>query len=213
MNLLGKPTVGFCEKAGTGLIKRPFYALSNLSYLLIGFLILSRQTRFSKAFGYTSIFIGLLSFSYDASFAYLSQLLDLFGMLLFVNLLIYLSAKRYFRLSTKKIILMQTILVAIGMVCILVFKSFSGEFVFGFFIIIVIILEFLLWRKGKAINIRLWLAGLAVFLAGFIVWIPDAAGWLCDPNNIINGRSLFHIFTAVTIYLLYRYYELQETKI
>ncbi|MBX4205225.1 MAG: ceramidase [Candidatus Doudnabacteria bacterium] len=210
MNLLGKPTVEFCEKAGNGIIKRPFYALSNLAYILTGLIILSKKTRYSKAFGYTAITIGLLSFAYDASYTYLSQLLDLVGMLVFVNLLIYLSVKRLFNIRTTKIILIQLALVTLGLFAIIFFQSFSGEFVFGIFISFLILLEFLLWRANKTENIVLWMTGLGMFLLGFIIWLPDAIGLWCDPKNIINGRSLFHVLTSSTIYLLYRYYELQK---
>ncbi len=209
MNLLGAPTVEFCEKAGAGIIKRPFYAISNLAYIFVGLIILNKKTRLSQAFGYTSLLIGSLSFFYDASYTYLSQLLDLVGMLLFVNLLIYLSASRYFKISNKKLIAIQLLLFVIGMAIIVSFKWFTGGLVFGSFILLEIILEWLLWRQGKAKSIKLWLWGLGLFILGFIVWLPDASGWLCDPRNIINGRSIFHFLTAGTIYLLYQYFELQ----
>lgn len=210
MNLFGAPTVEFCEKAGTGIIKRPFYAISSLAYIFVGFVILNKKTRLSRAFGLTSLLIGLLSFMYDASHTYLSQLLDLVGMLLFVNLLIYLSAQRYFKISGKKLIGIQSLLFVIGMVIIVSFKWFTGGLVFGSFVFIAVILEWLLWRQGKSINIKLWLWGLGLFILGFIVWLPDASGWLCDPHNIINGRSIFHFLTAGTIYLLYQYCEQQR---
>ncbi len=212
MNLLGAPTVEFCEKAGTGIIKRPFYAISSLAYIFVGFVILNKKTRLSRAFGLTSLLIGLLSFMYDASHTYLSQLLDLVGMLLFVNLLIYLSAQRYFKVSRSKLISVQSLLFVIGMIAIIYFKAFAGGFVFGSFIIISIVLELLLWRQGQSVNIKLWVSGLGLFILGIIVWLPDASGWLCDPHNIINGRSIFHFLTAGTIYLLYKYYE-QQSKL
>jgi len=213
MQLLGAPTIEFCEKAGTGPIKRPFYALSNFAYLFIGLIILKKGqgSRLSKQFGYLSILIGFFSFIYDASYTYFSQLIDLLGMLLFVNLLIYLSAKRFFLFSGRKIIFFQFWAICFGILTIIYFKSMAGEFVFGLFIIFAIILEFLLWRKKKALNFSLWLQGVGVFILGFLFWLPDALGLFCDPNNYINGRSIFHLLTALTIYLLYQYYSLQNS--
>lgn len=214
MNLLGKPTIEFCEKAGPGLIKRPFYAFSNLAYFFIGLIILhkGKGSRISKAFGYFSILIGFLSFVYDASYTYFSQLMDLLGMFLFINLLIYFSTKRYFKIPLKKQFFLQFLAVLIGMFSVVYFKSFAGEFVFGTFIIFYIGLEFLLWKADKTVDISLWLKGLTVFILGFIVWLPDVTGLICDSNNYINGRSIFHILTSVTIYILYKYHELQEIK-
>ncbi len=214
MNLLGAPTVEFCEKAGLGLIKRPFYALSNLAYLFVGLLILNKGkgSLSSKAFGYSAIFIGLASFVYDASYTYISQLVDLLGMFLFVHLIIYFSAKRYFSITNIKLISLQVSSVVLGVLSIIYFKSFTGEFVFGVYIILAMFLEFLLWRRGEANNIKLWLKGVALFIIGFIIWLPDASGLICDPNNYINGRSIFHILTSMTIFVLYKYYSLQENE-
>jgi len=214
MNLFGAPTVEFCEKAGLGFIKRPFYALSNLAYVFVGLLILykGKGSVLSKSFGYTAIFIGSASFVYDASYTYISQLVDLLGMFLFVHILIYFSAKRYFAVSNKKLLFSQILSVVLGMSAILYFKSFAGEFVFGIYIIFALLLEFFLWKSGKSKNISLWLKGVAFFVLGFIIWLPDAMGILCDPNNYINGRSIFHVFTSVTIYLMYKYYNLQQNE-
>lgn len=58
---LQRPTVEYCEKAGNGFIKRPFYAIGNLVYLAVGLLILKKGngSKISKLFGYMSLFIGI----------------------------------------------------------------------------------------------------------------------------------------------------------
>jgi len=215
MNLFGKPTVEFCEKAGEGLIARPFYALSNLAYLAVGVIILKegKGSRLSRLFGWFSVLIAFCSFAYDATYTYFSQLMDLFAMLLFINLLIFLSAKKYFGTSSKMLLLMQSVMVLVGMFCIYYFKSFSGEVVFGLFILFYVILELLLWRANKLISINLWFKALGVFILGFIVWLPDALMLICDPNNMLNGRSIFHILTAGSIYLLYKHYMVNEKQL
>jgi hypothetical protein len=210
MNLLGKPTVEFCEKAGTGIIKRPFYALSNLAYVFVGIYIWQKKTKLSKWFGGIAVFIGLASFFYDASYTYISQLIDLFGMFLFVKLLIYLSAKRLFQNRTRLVLLLQILLLLLGLIAIVYFKSFSGEYVFGAFIMIEIILEMVLWFQNKTKNIGLLVWATLVFLLGFAIWIPDATGYWCNPFDFLNGRGVFHILTSITIYLLYLFFEKQE---
>ncbi len=211
MNLLGKPTIEFCEQAGAGLIKRPFYALSNIAYIFVGFLILSKKTRFSKIFGLTALFIGLASFLYDASYTYISQLVDLLGMLIFINVLIFLSARLYFTKVSKQIlVILQALAVVFGMLAIIYYKSFAGEFVFGTFIVVEILLQFLLYKEGRVKNSRLWMYGLGLFLFGFGIWLLDASHLLCDPTNILNGRSVFHLLTSGSIYYLYKYFEDQS---
>lgn len=91
LNFFSEPTIEYCEKPLQTIIKRPYYAISNLAFLFTGIYILykGKKSKLSQIFGFTAITIGLLSFLYDASYLYISQLLDLSGMFLFVNILIY----------------------------------------------------------------------------------------------------------------------------
>lgn len=206
ISLFGPPTVEFCEKAGSGLIKRPYYAASNLAYLFAGVLILreGRSSRLSKLFGYSSIMIGVFSFIYDATHTYWSQLLDLLGMLIFINLLIYVSAK-------KPRLALQALAVGAGMFAIIYFRSFAGEFVFGVFILTEIILETRRWLRHETVKFHLWLKSLGIFILGFLIWLLDASQVFCDPHKFLKGRFIFHILTAISIYYLYKYFEAQKT--
>lgn len=210
MNFLGKPTMEFCEKAGVGLIKRPFYALSNLAYLFVGALILSKRTKLSFVFGSLTILVGAFSFFYDASYTYGAQLLDLFGMFLFANLLLYLSARRLLKWNRGVIIFFQILLILKGMFLVIFLKSFWGDVIFGEFVLAVLVMETISWQKKEVINFRLFTSSLLLFFWGFLIWMLDAGALVCDPTNIVNGRSIFHILTAIAIYQLYKYYELQN---
>ena len=68
--LFSEPTINYCESAISGLIKRPYYALSNLAFFIVAIFIIKdgKGSKLSKAFGYIIILVGLLSFLYDSSF-------------------------------------------------------------------------------------------------------------------------------------------------
>ena len=89
--LLQVPTVHYCEMALNAIIARPWYALSNIAFLIVGSVILRQGGQHSKAFGGLALLIGTLSFVYDSTFTYLSQLFDLSGMLLLIGYLLYLN--------------------------------------------------------------------------------------------------------------------------
>jgi hypothetical protein len=209
MNLLGPPTIEYCEKPIQGLIKRPYYAVSNLAFLLSGFLILSKgkMNRLSKIFGFTAITIGLLSFFYDASYLYFSQLLDLTGMLLFVNILLYLNLDKLFK-SSKYLILMQVISYLASISAIIYFQGFAGNVVFGIYVLSVIVTEYLLCKQKLHQNYGYWVLAIVLFVVGFAIWLLDASKLFCFTFGLLNGRAVFHYLNAFSIYYLYKFYAL-----
>lgn len=209
--LLGKPTIEYCEKAGTSIIKRPFYAFSNLAYLFSGPLILlkGKGSNLSKIFGYLAILIGTLSFIYDVIYTYTSQILDLTGMFLFINVLLFLNLKKIININNFKIIILQVFLTFFALISIILLKGYSGNIIFGLFVLVVVLIEIYLLIKGLHKNIKLWFTGFGLFLIGFCFWLTDAIKIYCDPYKIFNGRIIFHVLTAITIYILYLFYNSQ----
>ena len=80
------PSVDYCEKAISGIIARPEYFISNLSYLLVGIYLLTRKDKFGKVLGIISLIVGSFSAIYDASFRFNAQLLDLSAMFLLMSI-------------------------------------------------------------------------------------------------------------------------------
>lgn len=207
------PTVSYCEQPTGGLIERPFYAISNIAFLIVGFLILSRgsfsrmrqlpadkKTPLSKAFGYSMIAVGLFSFVYDATYSYLFQLLDVAGMYIFITLVMYLNTQRL-GLNLHKAWRWATL--ALGMIIFYFFKGEIGNVIFGLFILFVIISE---WMIKEKISRKDWITGIVLFALGFGIWMFDATKLLCDPNNIFNGRGIFHLLEAAAVYYFYKHY-------
>lgn len=213
MNLFGPPTIEYCEKPVQGLIKRPYYAVSNLAFLLAGFLILykGKMNNLSKIFGFTAITIGLLSFYYDASYLYISQLFDLTGMFLFVNILLYLNLKRLFK-GLRYMALYQILIYIISMTAIVIFQGFMGNLVFGLYVLGIIVTEYLLYKQKLHFHHKYWVLSVILFILGFSIWLLDSTKTTCFSFGLLNGRAIFHYLNAISIYYLYVFYELNASK-
>ena len=213
MNMFGPPTIEYCEKPVQGLIKRPYYAVSNLAFLFAGFLILykGRMNNLSKIFGFTAIAIGLLSFYYDASYLYISQLFDLTGMFLFVNILLYLNLKKLFK-DLKYIVLYQIIIYILSMTAIVIFQGFTGNLAFGLYVLGIIVTEYLLYKRNLHSYHKYWALSVIIFILGFSIWLLDSTKTMCFSFGLLNGRAIFHYLNAISIYYLYVFYELNTSK-
>ena len=213
MNLFSTPTIEYCEKPIQGLIKRPYYALSNLAFILSGVLILykGKMSRLAKIFGFTALTMGLLSFFYDASYLYISQLFDLAGMFLFVNILLYLNLKSL-KKALKNLIFFQMIIFVVSMALIIIYQGFTGNFVFGLYVLAVVLSEYLLFKNKSHQNHKYWLLAFGLFVIGFAIWLLDASNTLCFSFGLLNGRAIFHYLNAISIYYLYVFYKLNSGK-
>jgi hypothetical protein len=201
------PTIKYCEVATNALIARPWYALSNIAFLIVGLLILKKGGRY-RILGAVALLIGILSFTYDASYTYLSQLLDLSGMLIFISILLYFNL-RLLSSNRRKLI---SLLVAgfVASICIIIiFRGYTGDVVFGLLVLSYIISELYILRTKRHINRRRWVIALGIFALGFIFWLCDASRIYCLDFGLLNGRAIFHYTNAVSIYLLFTFYRSQ----
>jgi len=208
--LLSEPTVRYCEEATSWVIKRPYYAISNLAFFISGAVILikGKGSRISRIFGAMAIVIGLFSLIYDSTYTYLAQLFDLGGMLIFINVLLYLNLKKLF--ERIYLIIAQLLLFILSLFLIVDLQGYSGNIVFGLYVTVLVISEIYLIKTKVHKNLRKWLMPLVIFIIGFLIWILDSQKILCSPIGLLNGRAIFHYLNAVTIYQLYKFYELQK---
>lgn len=205
--LFKAPTIQYCEVAMNALIARPWYALSNVAFLIVGVIILMRGGRY-RILGGIAFLIGILSFTYDASYTYLSQLLDLSGMLVFISTLLYLNLRLLVSNRRKLIGLLVAGFLA-SLCVIIIFRGFTGDVVFGLLVLAYVISELCLLNTKRHINRRRWAIALGVFVLGFIFWLSDASHLYCADFGLLNGRAIFHYTNAITIYLIFTFYRSQ----
>jgi len=204
------PTVLYCEPILDSFIKRPFYAISNIPYVLIGiYLIYSNRNNeksLGKIFGLHMIMIGVFSFLYDAQVTFFTQILDLSAMFLFISFYFILNLQKLkprVKINYPFIFILLNI---INLILIIVLQGSSGRILFASVLVGAVGIEIYLIFKEKLrlvqINYFIW----AIFLLaiGFGIWMLDANHIWCDSTNILNGRGVFHYLTAISIFLLYK---------
>jgi len=195
-------TISYCEQAVGEYVKRPFDTGGNIVFLIVGIIILvfGKKSLLSRAFGWTTIAIWLLSSMYDATASFLFQVFDFTGMFVFVTLLLFLNLKRM-KLGIASIY--RWVIIVLGAVIFLIFGGLSPHVFFGALVLSVIISEFLV---KQAQSRKYWYFGLASFALGFVFWIIDMNKLVCDPTKIFSGRNLEHLFFAIAIYFLFVHY-------
>lgn len=203
-DLLGAPTIAYCEAASEALITRPWYAISNLAFFIVAFLIWRRdRTTLGKQFALTTLLIGVLSFVYDATYTYIAQLADLTGMLLFATLLLALNVQRLGAVRYK-LWLACCMVVALAMIILL--GHYAGNIIFGVYIAAALITELMIRRRQPGASSNYWTFAMSVFLLGFAAWLLDSSHTICFDIGLLNGRAIFHYTSAAAIYLLYKHY-------
>lgn len=211
--LLSTPTINYCEVIRDGLIKRPWAAFSNVAFFVAGIVIIvqGKGSRLSKLFGWTALLIGICSSIYDVTYTYGAQLLDFTAMLVFVSLLLFLNL-RALSFASKRLVAVLSVALAASVALIVLAQGYAGDIVFGVYVMAVIASGLILIRRKLHVNVGRWLLALSLFVLGFAAWIPDNKQLLCFDIGLFNGRAVFHYLCAITIYLLYRYYEEQPVS-
>lgn len=213
-NIFGSklPTVDYCEKAISGIIARPEYFISNISYILVGIYLLTRKDRFGKILGVISLMVGSFSAIYDASFRFNAQLLDLSSMFLLINFLLLYNLSKLKITSKRKLIILGIFLQAMYFIGINFLEGQSGRILFGLGVFGILVTEYIFWKRKVVLNYKIFISAFLLFIIGFLIWLLDSNKILCSPSIPLNGRTVFHILTVVSIYLLYRY-NIKKTSI
>ncbi|MCG8670556.1 MAG: ceramidase [Pseudomonadales bacterium] len=207
------PNVNWCEENLCSWIVNPANTWSNLAYIFLGMLILkmTKDQKTLRMFGPATIFVGVGSFLWHASFTFVFQFVDFLAMFAFGAVPLVLNLRRLniigpsnqFTVFYSYVVGMSVLLFIFYWVEIpyqsLVFVS----------IIAAVLMEIVLYRRGTE-NVgykNLLLAAVSMGVA-FGFSLADVTGVFCDPqNHIIQGHAIWHILSAASIgfwFLFYR---------
>lgn len=131
-------------------------------------------------------------------------------MLILVNVLFFLNLKKIFKLNSFLTYVLFIISILLSVIGIVLLKGYSGNIIFGIFVLVTIITEFYLITNQLHKYAKYLFTGVGCLVVGFAFWLADVSKLYCFPYNLLNGRTIFHMFTALTIYFLYVYYEANE---
>ena len=167
-------------------------------------------------FGPASILTGVSSFIFHASYTYVGQWFDFFGMFCFEHLAIVVNLRRlgWIDKTSQSAVYWSLVLISTLLVPVLGSMNIPYQLlVLGIILVIIsmeVYLRFLSGRKGShcVANYRMYLVSLFLLLAGATCSALDAARIWCDPtNHVVNGHSAWHILTAASLYFFFLFYK------
>ncbi|MCC7440613.1 MAG: ceramidase domain-containing protein [Bdellovibrionales bacterium] len=215
------PNIHWCEENLCSWITTPANTWSNLAYLAVGAL-LWKWWRADRAAGKgaqaaalgifppAAVAIGLTSFAFHASYTFFFQFFDYVGMYTLFCLLIVLNLRRSGRVQPS--FLVPAYLIGIcGMSALVPVMHAAGipvQLTIAGLLALILAQELWLRFDGrrKPEYRELWRA-LGAFGLGFVFTLLDGTRTWCDPSNHwLQGHALWHVFTALALPFLYRFY-------
>jgi hypothetical protein len=212
----------FCETVGTGLVRQPINAYTNIAYLLAGIFILvylSHTRHLFKSyspisnlprkllilFGIACILVGIGSFLYHASFIFLGEEIDDDSMYLIGVFMLFFELAHQKRISTRQFIYLYVILNILLEVLIYFVPVVRGG-VFAVLIAASIAMTEFSIRKRIVSNQRQqFYIAIGLFVAAYFIWMLDKTHILCHPNSLFQGHAVWHLLSALAA-LMYFYY-------
>lgn len=218
---LGTPTIKFAEDNVCGYIAQPANTWSNLAYLVIALMIASELKKAKNKtvlWGFVPVyaFMGVTSAFYHASATFVGQFFDFGSIYLFAAFILFLALDRLKIFETKKLLWVLSG-VTLLMFVLLWFLPVLRIYLFAGQIVVFLWVELGLTKseKLKVKNeessnykfVNLYLALGIFFLAWGFWWLDELYIWK-DPATMhfVNGHTLWHVLTAVSLYFVYRFY-------
>lgn len=195
----------YCERQLCGWLQQPANTWSNVGYLIAALMMLfAERPKLEKHLFFWStlaLFIG--STFFHMSGTHLGKLMDVGAMLTLSMGICSLSVHRYYQWPRQK----SVAFFATGLFLSLVFLySFDiGNIPFTLEIATAVILEIRMIREDKSVLIpKLLLLACGVQLVAGVFLLLDITKSWCDPDNhIINGHAVWHLLSALAIYLAF----------
>lgn len=224
----------FCEANRMDqLIRQPANTWSNFAYFIVGLLALTigihdlkyserrksdnflvRHPLFSILFGISALYVFVGSFLYHASLTRTFQHLDQAGLYSVIVMVLTFNLYKIFPLIRIKgkyrsshaimmafsvgfnyLIFTKLWLININVLFpILIAVAFATSLCYLVFV-----------SREHYFTKYLWSAFIVLIL-GSIVWILDRTNIVCNPESILQGHALWHIFTAGSMLIIYMYY-------
>lgn len=219
----------FCEAIRSGLVRQPANAVSSLSFVFVGILVITngftdrfrnstRNAAIEGLSGYALVYagalvvVGLGSAFYHASLSFIGQFADVMGMYLIASFVILYSLGRIRALSPATIVT-SYVLVNAGLAWVLFSAPSLRRYIFAVVLLTGLGVEyFARGRVARALNSRALFTAIAVLAVGFGIWVLDIKKTLCMPEGAIQGHALWHLAGAIASWQLYVYYRSERPQ-
>lgn len=207
-----KPNVKWCEAQNNSWIIEPANTWSNLAYITMGLFIANHSQKFKskaiRSYAWVMIAMGLCSGIYHASYTFVLQILDFFGMYLMTYLMALIQMKRLGwvedTMSPRNFwgLVMGTTIFTVW--CDL-YTNFPIQSIIAIQTLFILGSEALIWKR-RTIDYPVhyfWFGAIFMFVA-ITFSALDVSRTMCNPNDHwIQGHALWHIFSSIGITLTY----------
>ena len=203
---------GFCEESVCGWVRQPGNTVSNLGFLLVGWLIYRHARRHGYAhltpLAVISVATGLTSAFFHASETQLGAILDFSGIYLGSAYMFAMNVRRFSRWGKARIVGVYLLFFGVSFVLLVLDPDLSRKFYALQSFACCVVLEGILFFTQKVRPDYRWFGAFWLsFLLGYVLWLLDVKHLVCDPtNHWISGHALWHWFEALALYCVYRFY-------
>ncbi len=203
----GLPNVKWCEETLCGVISEPANTWSNLAYiaLAVGLFFYTRKdtSRTLRFWAPVAFWVGTTSLIYHATVAFVTQVLDFWGMYFFFGLVLLLnllrmgkvSADAFFKTLYLSIFALTALTVAVAK------AGLPVQGIVGVMIVLTLVTEVLATRASTVKVDHRFLAGSLVFIVAAAAFsATDASGARCDPHDhLFPGHAIWHVLGSISI--------------
>jgi hypothetical protein len=208
------PNVDWCEEELCAWITNPANTWSNLLYVLLGLLMWREARRDGlrtlALFGPVSVAVGVFSFAYHASYTWFLQFFDFVGMFLFCFTVLARNALRlgWIGAGRQTAFFVGGVLASSALVPVLFEAGIPIQGIVLLLMLAMIAQELQLRRRDEVRPAhRFWWTALALIAAAAIFSALDLTRIWCDPaNHWLQGHALWHLLSAASLYMLFRFY-------
>jgi hypothetical protein len=206
------PNLKWCEAQRCSWIVEPANTWSNLAYIAVGLWLLwqaaQRGDSIQRTFGRATLAVGSCSFLYHASWTGVLQILDFAGMYIFLGLPLSFNAERLGWLAPERrgAVYAWGICGLTVVTVLLRFTPFPIQAIVGVLILMTLATEWAL-RGRDAVSYQPFFVSLGLLTVGTAFSTLDATRAWCEPGNVVlQGHALWHVFTALSLLAVSRFY-------
>jgi hypothetical protein len=216
----GLPNVKWCEQTLCSVVAEPANTWSNLGYIAAAGLLwaLNRQetSRTLRFWSTAAFWVGVTSFVYHASVAFVTQVFDFFGMYFYFVLLVLLNLIRLGRLPKENLFrwLWPSIAAFTGITIVVAKLALPVQGIIVLLIVAMLVTEAMASR-GASVQHGWFFIALATIAVAATFSALDASRRWCDPSSHLwQGHAIWHMLGALALglsLLHYRQFRAQFT--
>lgn len=206
----GAPNVNWCEPTSCAIVNEPANTWSNLAFLVIGILIITRlnqhQHKVIRDFALIVIAMGFLSLVYHATNNFLTQFFDFLGMYLMTSFVLAFIVQRIRKQASEQLYTLFWFIVALNCCLFIIFETMdiAVQHTVTLNIIVMVVLD--LWagyQEGRLKHYLYFAIALLIMTLAQAISQADLKRVWCEPDNLfLHGHAIWHLLGALGMLFL-----------